>query len=288
MDELDSSENEDSEKFNFGSVHNNDQFKFSYEYTHENIPQVDGLDNLDINKNIFSVNCELEELVVIMNFFRSFQFIWKLTTQHTLCTFEKKGDNCFFCLMRSSCLRLNAYRSYGPKSLKVVEIASQMHKYESFLNWDWRNEMHDLNLFIVNTLKLLIDAEESLLDSLIFQHTTKECETCNIYGELVIDLDVTTEGVLCIEDVVKNLTQNLCSSCNESFISNTKYGLVIVRFSKAASLNISRQIILENVTVSYLSHIAEEVYVGPICNFSLERDIFCQDKSGNICYEAYV
>ena len=69
MDELDSSENEDSEKFNFGSVHNNDQFKFSYEYTHENIPQVDGLDNLDINKNIFSVNCELEELLVMMNFF---------------------------------------------------------------------------------------------------------------------------------------------------------------------------------------------------------------------------
>ena len=68
-------------------------------------------------KKIFSVNCEIEEIIEVITFFRSYNFIWKALTCHQLCT-----TDCFFCNMRSTCLRLNAQRGRGPKSLKIMEF----------------------------------------------------------------------------------------------------------------------------------------------------------------------
>ena len=53
------------------------------------IPQVDGLDDINIVKKHFSVNCESEELVALITFFRSFEHLWNFPP-HDLCVYEKK------------------------------------------------------------------------------------------------------------------------------------------------------------------------------------------------------
>ena len=91
-----------------------------------NILQVDGLEDEGVSKKYFSVNCKVEELIVLINFFRCFENLWNSAIQHALCIFDKDKSNCFFCLMRSTCLRINTPRTTGPKSLKIVEFVSQL------------------------------------------------------------------------------------------------------------------------------------------------------------------
>ena len=79
-----------------------------------NIPQLDGFDeevssedDTIENKKIFAINCEEKEIVQLINFFRSFDSLWERVESHELCT---PNQNCFFCHMRSSALRLNLER----------------------------------------------------------------------------------------------------------------------------------------------------------------------------------
>ena len=90
-------------------------------------------------KNVYSVNCEIDEICVVINFLRSSDFLWKLSTNHPKCDFNSKHKelNCYFCHVRSSLLRLNVHRIKGPKSLKPYEFISQLFRYEK-LRWDWR------------------------------------------------------------------------------------------------------------------------------------------------------
>ena len=53
--------------------------------------------------------------------------------EHATCelTKEEKGlNNCFFCALRSSCIRLNDRGKKGPKSLKPYEILSQLGQFK--------------------------------------------------------------------------------------------------------------------------------------------------------------
>ena len=67
------------------------------------IPQVDGVDDISYVKNCFSVNCQSEELIALITFFRSFEIFRNNSTQHALCVYQKNAEYCFFCLMRSTC-----------------------------------------------------------------------------------------------------------------------------------------------------------------------------------------
>ena len=58
-------------------------------------------------KNIFAINCEREDLVNLLNFFRSFNKVWLQSTFHQICNAE---SNCFFCHIRSSMIRLRQER----------------------------------------------------------------------------------------------------------------------------------------------------------------------------------
>ena len=120
------------------------------------ILQLDGFDDNSSNgseqeKNIFGVNCEIRKISDLINFFRSFNFLWICMEQHTLCNIEQ---SCFFCNMRSSCLRLRQLREKGPRCLKLNEFICQLDKYVSILKWDWTSSNENLKTFIENTLKL--------------------------------------------------------------------------------------------------------------------------------------
>ena len=90
----------------------------------ESIFQVDGNDDIMEEevppKCLYSVNCETPVLISWINFFRSLDFLWD-TTDHCICTYNVADpgvSSCFFCLMRSSCIRLRNRGAKGPKSLK--------------------------------------------------------------------------------------------------------------------------------------------------------------------------
>ena len=122
------------------------------------IPQLDGnvsesSEDENIIKKLFSVKCETRGIIQVLTFFRSLDFIWNSLSCHKLCSTKSSGENCFFCHMRSSCLRLRATRGRGPKSLRLIEFTSQLNQYKSMLGWNWMENLTDLML--EQQLKLL-------------------------------------------------------------------------------------------------------------------------------------
>ena len=251
------------------------------------IPQLDGQGDIELKKNCFAVNCPYEEIVVLMNFIRSFD-IWKSIPEHELCAFIKSGYSCFFCLVRSSCLRLSAYRGKGPKSIKVVEFASEMQKFEDILNWNWKADCINIETFIANTINLLIMSEETVFSGLLIQPTCKQCQICSMLSNnLVIDCSIEgqQENPMKLENVVHLLTKKLCISCSKAIMEMDKSGLIIVKFLPAVSINISSQCNINGKVVRYISHISEELHVGFRCKFTVDGEIVYQDEKANICYE---
>ena len=96
---------------------------------------------------------------------------------------QTKTVNCFFCHMRSSCLRLSAPRGYGPKSLKAVEFSSQLNQYQHLLGWNWQENFEDLPTFVENTLKLL-DKHESKTSELFGIPALKENKNISSTADL--------------------------------------------------------------------------------------------------------
>ena len=125
------------------------------------IDQLDGNNSVpleveaNMKKSIFSANCASNEVIQLLTFFRSFDFVWENIDWHNLCKFSSSEESCFFCHIRSSGLRLNGERGRGPKSLKINEFVSQLGKYKSFLGWDWSVNANNLPVFIRNTFSLL-------------------------------------------------------------------------------------------------------------------------------------
>ena len=129
-----------------------------------------------IKKSIFSVNCEMNEMTQLMTFFRSFNFVWKTLKEHKICDQKLSGENCFFCHMRSSCLRLNASRGRGPKGLKISEFSSELDQYQSLLGWNWRHDVQNLPTLVKSTLKLLNIHESKT--SALFGIPDLQCQIC--------------------------------------------------------------------------------------------------------------
>jgi hypothetical protein len=141
------------------------------------IPQFDGgndsqssYDEEIIEKKVLAINCEIDEISRLVNFFRSCNFLWSSMFDHCLCKFDPKQpeNNCFYCHMRSSCVRLSTVRSKGPRSIKLVEFTSQLFQYQNY-GWDWSSNRHDLVHFIGNTLRVLGKQEQEYYHFLDFQ-----------------------------------------------------------------------------------------------------------------------
>ena len=121
-----------------------------------------------IVKSVFGINCEVNEIIQLVN-----------SSSHCKCEFNQKQyeQNCFFCLMRSSCSRLCINRTKGPRSLKLNEITSQLFQYERNLDWNWKTEGHDLMMFLENTVKLLVRYEKKTLS--VFGFPTGQFLKCH-------------------------------------------------------------------------------------------------------------
>ena len=262
-----------------------DMYIFSEIKEKYNMIQVDGLEDYGFSRKYFSVNCKVEELIVLINFFRCFENLWNSSIQHPLCIFDKDKSNCFFCLMRSTCLRINTPRKTGPKSLKIVEFVSQVSKYEEEFNWDWIEDVSDMTALIENTIKLLISSETSVLDNFVLQKHCKQCENCHAFSKkLVFDLrlDATTkEKVLSLHEIVLMLIKDTCENCQKEVAKQS--GFVILRFSHPAKVKNENHIIFMEQSINHVSHITEEIYVGLKSYFTIKEDVFSQDGSGNVC-----
>ena len=163
------------------------------------IPQLDGLDDEALNINeIFTIKCESIELIQMMNFLRSFDLLWELNDAHNLCSFK---ENCFFCHMRSSFLRLTEERTMGPKGKKLNEIVSQLGQYEQKLYIHWRSLLTNVPLLVENTMKLL--ESDAFNPNPYFGIPSGQCQQCRFAfnDENKIFYDVSSVSVLKIKEV---------------------------------------------------------------------------------------
>ena len=133
-------------------------------------------DGSKILRTLFSVNCDMNEIAQVLTFFRGLDFIWDSNSCHKICLLKPLSENCFFCHMRSSCLRLCTSRGRGPKSWKTIEFICQLPQYQSQLGWNWQENFADLPTFVENTLKLL-DKQESNTSEL-FGIPALKCQKC--------------------------------------------------------------------------------------------------------------
>ena len=139
---------------------NTSEFESDNFIFHDTVCQLDGnddcsslssMDEILPVKEIYAVNCESRELVDLINFVRSFNLLWVSTQEHLLCALDQ---SCFFCNIRSSCLRLRQERKKGPRSIKVNEFVCQLRQYGP----DWRLCAADTNIFIEKTLSLIVSS----------------------------------------------------------------------------------------------------------------------------------
>ena len=70
---------------------------------------------------------------------------------HTFCKSDSLTEDCFYCYLRSSCLRLNLPRSKGPKAVKLIEFISQLPQYETEIKWNWKDNFEKIDEFIEKT-----------------------------------------------------------------------------------------------------------------------------------------
>jgi len=159
-----------SEKYHFTGIHQFDGADDENESTNRNI---------NLQKEVYAVNCEINEVSTVANFLRTCFHIWCHAKDHELCEFHVKHKemSCTYCFIRSCSSRLNEKRKKGPKGLKLYEFVYQLFKYQDKLEWNWRENRYDIVTFILNTLKLLRRDENSI--SSLFVLPNGKCHECH-------------------------------------------------------------------------------------------------------------
>ena len=222
---------------------------------HGPIPQFDGsdgsysYDESKLEKTIFSINCEIDEIVHLINFLRSSNVMWILQTSHKLCSLDAA---CFFCCTRSSCLRLRKTRpKSGPKSLKINEYICQLDQYTSILQWNWRHNKTDLSKFIENTLILISRCEVSIASKYFIQN--KQCQKCEGNEEKIIFQIKIDETSIPID--MKDLIQlafkqrGICTECQEVDKMEDKY--IVIQLSQPVNIYLCDQEINNETSIKY-------------------------------------
>ena len=281
-----------------GNENNSDEDQDNWEYM---ISQLDGQTDMEssgeeeqeeeIKKNVFSVNCEIREISYLMNFFRSFDCLWRSKLTHCLCESDQKESSCFFCSMRSSCLRLNGQRTKGPRNLKMLEFISQLHQYQTNFGWDWRT--NDIGKLIMNTLRLLNIHESKTSTHLGFPDA--QCQKClktvQIKNEYVFEVNT---GELKSEEISMTYILKVLISrkgndqcCLESLsLEKTSQKIMIFHFSQTQDINIFSSQKLWGKSLIYLSHIKEQQGSNS-CYFRNNEDMLYQNCIGDICKSSF-
>ena len=224
------------------------------------LPQLDGLEDQDLRKpekHIYGINCEIREIVQLINFIRSFNFLWITPKSHWMCSQKQR---CFFCYIRSSCLRLRKERKRGPKNIQLNEYANQLDQYMTILNWDCLENLSDFPIFIENTLRL-IHTRENI--SPFFHTEDPNCNNCKHSSEsIIIKIEnvklVESDEALEMKDLIEMalLKRNQNQKCCHKMITydNLEDLCIIVQLSHADSVNIIDGEKFHGSEVLYRSH----------------------------------
>ena len=256
-----------------------------------NFLQLDGSEDLDVidkrkpEKKIYGINCEISEITQLINLIRSFNFLWISQKTHLMCL---KNPGCFFCYIRSSCLRLRKERSKGPKLLQLNEFANQLDQYLSTLNWDWKEHMSDLPDFIENTLRLISFKQDI---STLFRTKDKNCIECKQESDgFLIKVEskekAEDEEILEINDLIQKalLRKNHDKKCFHQVITqdNLEELCIFIKLSHAVSVNVTDGEKYYGVTVSYRSHaeIDEDLHYHAF--FRYDNQMYKQEEDGSI------
>ena len=124
-------------------------------------------------KRIYGINCEINNIIQMINFVRSFNFLWITRDMHWMCHISQ---DCFFCCLRSSCLRLRQEREKGPKLLQLNEYVNQLHQYDSLFGYNWRDDSNGISSFVENTLKLINNREDINNNFTLGSNDCQECK----------------------------------------------------------------------------------------------------------------
>ena len=266
------------------------------------IPQFDGgndsessIDEGKIEKNVFAINCEIDEITHLVNFFRGCNFLWESLMSHCICNNDQKQteNNCFFCHMRSTCIRLNTKRTKGPRSLKLFEFSSQLLQYK-INGWSWRENRADIVSFVGNTIKLLRRSENSISSSLGFPEG--RCKQCQIDVKLkrkyIYEIEtgdaLSEPKEIMINDifcslVLTNGNQECCLEGIELEKHSNKY--VIFQFSNPTEIKLSLSEKVWGRKFKYMSHVEEcdkEDKKSVQTFFRLGDKMLYQDQRGDI------
>ena len=233
------------------------------------IPQIDGLedevtdDEAELaNLRLYGVKCEEVQIIQMLNFFRSFDLLWRHNEEHQLCN---PKSNCFYCHMRSSMLRLTSDRRKGPKVLKMNEIVSQLNQYEEIQQINWRDNMLDLPAFTRNTVSLL--NVNTKLHSM-FGLPEGQCQKCKMKtrntDEIVHEVDtkdMMNRDIISMRYVFnllicKQTRQDCCFKSLQFEESRGK--IILMRFSHPVNVKIISTENLGGTNISYTSHIEEQ------------------------------
>ena len=270
------------------------------------IPQLDGSINLDAIeyskpfKTIYAVNCEIIEVSILINFFRSAHPLWEALKEHELCIFDKKNTQlgCFICHFRSSCLRLNVERKRGPKSLRPYEFICQLDKYNR-MNWNWTLQKKDMICFLKKTLELIKICGE--IQYPIFNDLHGKCTECNRefrlenngFHELNKDRVMKSElNCISMRDALISLCLpvfNKCCMNSYKFIHDQKRYLVI-KFAPSIDIEIVQKDSLWGKSIKYISHICNETNEEfELCKsfFQYNDIVVYQNESEDIIQSVY-
>ena len=127
----------------------------------------------ELSKTVFGINCEEDAIIQIINFLRSFNFLWIALKCHSLCVID---ESCFFCVIRSSSLRLRQERKRGPFLIKLNEFICNIDQYQSVLKFDFMQNLYDVVTCIEKTLQLI---QQSLGDSIGTSIRRGFCQKCS-------------------------------------------------------------------------------------------------------------
>ena len=265
------------------------------------ILQFDGGDDSEIDgisaKKVYAVNCVIDEICIVSNFLRSCSFLWTLSSSHERCEYNSKHRewNCFFCNVRSSCIRLHTERTKGPKSLKLYEFTFQLFQYEK-LSWNWELQKHDIASFIANTLKLLRREENSI--SSAFSPLLGRCQDCNeniiikakyiheVNSSKMNNVDVSMDEI--VLKLCEPYPSPCCSKSIKLYKSNVKS--LVILLSHPVDVNIYPIKNLWGRELHYLSHISEvseNEKVRYCTYFKQGESIFYQNDVGEMCKSAF-
>ena len=264
------------------------------------IPQFDGNmsesgeDDQIVNKTMYSINCEMSEIIQVITFFRSFDFYWKYLENHKVCEPNKSAENCFLCHMRSSCLRLNNQRSKGPRSLKIIEFTSQLNLFKSTLGWNWTKNAGDFPSFLENTLRLVAKFEPE--SSSLFGLPSVQCNKCheerNFPKKLIFEVDtrkLLNEEIVDVKDLLtilfKGISRKKCCEPNMHFL-DSDMKCIIFKLSNPLTMKILDSEEMFGRNLIYKSHGTEDVINGVVSHssmFNLNGKSYYQNKDGDIC-----